>query len=186
MSSACPHCGRLQQVLSAFCTGCGMATAAGGTGPRIVGVKDIASSKAGQSLQSEQLAKQERKAFITLLVLGILNLVIGGIITAGAFAVAAQGKATSQTDLRILQVMGLANCVIGGIYVGLALWARKSPLPATITGLVIYISLLALNGILAPESLLGGLIIKVIIIAALANGVSAGLKHRQLRQVQAD
>lgn len=186
MSTACPHCGRLQQVLSAFCTGCGMATAAGGTGPRIVGAKDLASSKAGQSLQSDGLARHERNAFITMLVLGIFNVAIGGLATVGAFALANHPKEAQGLDLRFLQIVGMATCVIGAIYIGLGVWARRAPLPATITGLVIFISLQALSGILDPASLLTGWIIKFLILAALINGVKAGLKHRQLRQLQAD
>ena len=57
-----------------------------------------------------------------------------------------------------------------------------NPLPAAITGLAIFVTLQLVGAAVYPASLAEGLIVKVIIIAALVKAIQAGLAHRKLKQ----
>lgn len=75
------------------------------------------------------------------------------------------------------------------IFLLLCLWADKSPLPALITGLVLYVSELALSlirAVDAPPGMNGGVIgfavlLIIVIIAVLIVGIVAGVNHRRLQ-----
>jgi hypothetical protein len=165
--SLCPHCGITVEETAAFCPSCGKAVSSGSTGPRVVESEDLASTGAGIKLQAEGLRKQTRQAFVCLLVVALLQL--------GAAAVF---YAISPALLQTSVVVG----IIGVIFLGLAFWARRSPFPAAITGLVILATLWALDAVADPTTLAQGLIVKVIIILVLVRAIQAGARYRRLVQ----
>ena len=168
----CPHCGVKNLESASFCEECGQAVSVASSGPHVVGSKDMASTRVGQKVQIKQLKKQTRKAMITLFIVGILNIVVGLVL---------YGMLNEDRPDAAAQV--LATCgIVGVIFVGLGVWARVSPLPASIIGLVLYVSLLGIGMVLDPHQIYQGLLIKAIIILALVNGIRAGIKHRELRQ----
>jgi len=61
-------------------------------------------------------------------------------------------------------------------------WSRQSPLPALMTALGIYVTVLTLSAIADPSTLLSGVILKAIVIAALVAGVRAALRERALME----
>ncbi len=90
-------------------------------------------------------------------------------------------------------VLGVAQLIVAGVFIGLHFWARKSPLPATITGLVVYGTLLTINVVSsvarlsehpdAPRTGFGGLgigWIDIVIIVMLVQGIQAAIKHKKL------
>jgi hypothetical protein len=181
MPAECPHCTAPITSGSNFCTGCGKAVqSAPSTGPRIVGDNDIATSTAGSSLMIDELKKQMRKASTALFAVGIIQAIGAAIFTA---------IASSQTPASTTGVM----VILGGIsaaFLGLGFWARKSPLPASIVGLVVYVSMLTLDGIAGaasghPEVIFQGIILKAIIIGCLVQAVRAGTKFRALTRENA-
>lgn len=169
MSSVyCPHCGAANLTDAAFCASCGKAVppVAGG-GPRIITSADTAATGAGRTLQSEELQKQTKKAAGALLAVAILQAVVGTIILAMA------GRNVPPAGYVI--IYGVA-----AVFLGLYFWARKSPFPAAIVGLAVFVTLHLLEAIADPTSIRNGVIIKVIIIVVLVQAISAGAKHRQL------
>lgn len=74
--------------------------------------------------------------------------------------------------------------VAGVIFFGLWLWAKKNPLPATITGLVIFVTLCLADAIVDPTYLLGGILLKIIVIVVLISGVQSALAYRKLQKEQ--
>jgi hypothetical protein len=164
--SLCPHCGVTVESTAAFCPSCGKAVSTGTTGPRIVEREDLASTRAGLELQAEGLLQESRKAFVCLLIVGILQFVAAGIL----LAIELPGLE------RISAVLG----IIGLVFLGLAFWARRSPLPAAITGLVILLTLWALDAVVDPASAAQGIVLKLIIVVVLGRAIQAGLRHRKL------
>lgn len=171
--ASCPHCGASVSGGS-FCGSCGKAVSAGTGGPQIVTGGKIASTGAGARLQSEELAKKARSAATALLAVAILS----------AIALALLAVLFNQPDLRvdwsIATPMLIGQALVTVIFFGLWIWARQSPLPAAIVGLVLYVSLVALNAFLDPATIAHGIIVKVIIVVVLIRAISAGLQHRQL------
>jgi hypothetical protein len=181
MPSNCPHCSAPAASDSSFCTNCGKAMpAAAPAGPRIVGEHEFASSAAGESLMIDELAKQTRRAYTALMAVAIIQVVFTVILTGLAFSASTQAA----------MITGVILGGIGALFFGLAFWARKSPLPAAIVGLVIYISLWALDAAQTiaaghPELISRGIIFKLIIVGCLARAISAGVKYRAILREQA-
>ena len=163
--SFCPHCGAPVEPTAAFCATCGKAVSSGSTGPRIVEREDLASTEAGIKLQAESLLKQSHKAFVCLLVVALLQFVAAFIFL---------GLAPGMPHVSV--VVG----IIGGIFLGLAVWARRSPLPAAITGLVILLTLWAVDAVVDPTTLVHGIIVKLIVLLVLGRAIQAGVRYRQL------
>lgn len=184
-AAVCPHCQSENPSANAFCEACGKALPRAGGGPRVVAGDVIPQSAAGRVLVGEELTKQMKKVFTTLLCVGILQVVIGGVLV----AVVRNSRGASQE----LPVLVMAMFVIGAIFIGLAFWSRKAPLPAAIVGLVIYSTLVVLNVITSvsqlgqggPKSGIGGLGIgwlDVVIIVILVQGIQAAIKYRKLQE----
>lgn len=175
----CPHCGVENPEGGAFCESCGKALPSGAAGgPRVVSGDAIATTGAGQTVQAAQLRKQTREAVIALFAVGVLQALGGALLY---FIL----KDAREVDPNVPTVVLTMSLVLAAIYGALGFWARKSPLPATIVGLVLYLSLIGVSAVIDPATIGQGIIIKLLIIVALAKGVQAGVKYRQLREEMA-
>lgn len=79
-------------------------------------------------------------------------------------------------SLRVWVIHG----VLAASFIGLSFWARKAPLPAAITGLCIYLVLLVVNLIVDPATLLQGVVIKGLFIAAMVKTITSAMTERTL------
>jgi peptidoglycan/LPS O-acetylase OafA/YrhL len=183
-SVPCPHCGAANVAAARFCESCGKALpSAVATGPRVFTGDAMPTSAAGQDLLANELAKQTKRAATTLLVIAILAL-IGGVIF---FVLAANAPPNPAIDPKLYAVTFV---IVGVIFGGLYFWARTSPLPATIVGLVIYLTFLGISVVTfltsaqEVEGVRGSPVgcIDIIIIILLVQGVQAGLKAKRLRE----
>ena len=73
------------------------------------------------------------------------------------------------------------NMILATIMIGLAIWARRSPLPAVLIATATYLVIIVASGIADPRSLGQGWIIKLIVIAFLVKGIKAALALRDAR-----
>jgi hypothetical protein len=170
----CPHCAAANDSNSAFCESCGKALPGGATeGPRVVGGDQFAATHAGQSLQADELAKQAKKASVALLAVAILQVIFGTLLLLA-------GGMRSDQNIELTPFVFVAVYGIGLLFFALYLWARKSPLPAAIAGLVLFVTVHALDALVDPTALVRGIILKIIIIAVLLSAISAGVRHRRL------
>lgn len=87
------------------------------------------------------------------------------------------GELKAQMDREVVTVFviyfGLA-ILMAGLY----FWARRSPFPAMLTGLCVYLVLIVGSGIVNPASLLSGILLKGFIVLALLAGVQSALAER--------
>jgi putative Ca2+/H+ antiporter (TMEM165/GDT1 family) len=72
----------------------------------------------------------------------------------------------------------IVNLILAAIMTLLALWGRRSPLPAVLIATATYVVVIVVNGIMEPSTLTQGLIVKIIIIAFLFRGIKAALAVR--------
>lgn len=79
---------------------------------------------------------------------------------------------------RDLAMVFVVNYFLAAVMFGLFLWARKAALPAMVTGLCVYVAVIALSGAIEPKSLVQGLVIKIIAITVLVSGIKAALQER--------
>ena len=168
-SATCVHCGQPRSPEATFCKICGKALPQLSAAPRVIRQNDIADTPAGQTLQIDMLGKQTRSAANALMFVAVIQGLVA--IAVSAFAFAQFGA----IGCAILWTIAVA-------FFGLAFWARRSPLPATICGLALFVSLHLLDAIADPSTIANGWLMKIIIIGLLVRGIQAGLKHRQLLQ----
>jgi hypothetical protein len=94
------------------------------------------------------------------------------------------GELKAQMDREVVTVFviyfGLA-VLMAGLY----FWARRSPFPAMLTGLCVYLVLIVGSAIVDPASLLSGILLKGFIVLALLAGVQSALADRTAQR-QAD
>jgi hypothetical protein len=73
----------------------------------------------------------------------------------------------------------VTNVVLAAMMAALHVWSRRSPLPALVTGLAIFVTVHAVSAVLDPKTLFMGLIIKIIAIVAFVQGIRAALELRR-------
>ena len=88
----------------------------------------------------------------------------------------------SQVPAETRNIIMVSVFGIAAVFFALYFWARKQPLPASIVGLILFITVHLLDAIADPAALARGLIMKIIIIAILVNAIQAGVKYRQLQR----
>ncbi len=72
----------------------------------------------------------------------------------------------------------IVNTILSLCYLLLGFWSQKRPLVALILGLLVYLTTLVLNGLLEPETIYKGLLIKIFIIVYLSKGINSALQLR--------
>ena len=170
----CPHCSAVNADDSQFCEQCGKVIAVAASGPRVVHGGKVAATGVGRDLQATALAATAKKAAGALLAVAILQAIAGTVMV-----YAAKKAAVAGTDLTVLYVVVYG---VAAVFFGLYLWARRNPLPAAISGLVVFLTLHGLEAVSDPESIAKGILVKIIIIVVLARAISAGMKHRALKR----
>ena len=122
------------------------------------------------SSHADGLDKLARHARVVLVVLGLIQL------ASAAFLWLAQSTPDMQGFWGMLFV-GLA-------FVALAGWARERPMPAVLTGLAIYLVLVAAAAAMNPASLTQGLLGKLIIAVMFYNGIATAMTYNKLARMQ--
>lgn len=75
---------------------------------------------------------------------------------------------------------------LGVVFFGLWLWARKSALPALCTALGLYVIVHFADALVDPKLIVRGILIKVLVVAALVSGIKSALQQRAIAQRQAE
>lgn len=175
----CPHCGAENEGGAAFCESCGKALPRAATSPRVVGGDAVATSAAGQRLVSSELEATTKRAATALMWVAILQTVLGPVVL---MVQKSQAEKNAPPGM-VYEVQPIAYVIIFGIaaaFWGLFFWARRSPLPAAIVGLILFVTLHLVDAVADPTTLMRGWLMKIIVIAILSKAISAGLKHRRL------
>lgn len=71
----------------------------------------------------------------------------------------------------------IPELIMAVIFMFLGLWAVKKPFPAILTGLITYVVVIIFTGILLPQTLFSGIIMKIIFIAAFCYGLADAKRH---------
>ena len=187
----CPHCQAPNKPTDAFCQSCGKALPRASSGPRVVEDTAIPKSAAGQSLMTEELEKQVKQVFQTLLAVGILQL------TCGAILIGAMMKSGAADPNVSAATMLTVQFIVAAGFIGLAFWSRVNALPPAIIGFAIYIALVGLNIATVVSNMganngqrsggIGGIGIgwlDIVIIVVLVRGIKAALRIKDIKNSQ--
>jgi hypothetical protein len=173
-TTVCPHCGAQDVPEGEFCEKCGKALpSVAPTGPRVVTGPALASTAAGRDLQTKDLRKKSGQAFGALLAIAIIQAIFGAVLY---FALT-----RNHADPKAVRIVLAVIWGVGAFFFILSLWARSNPLPAAIVGLVVYVTIMTVDAVLAPETIGNGIVVKILIIAVLIKAVQAGVQYRRLQ-----
>jgi hypothetical protein len=113
-----------------------------------------------------------------ILAISILQLVAGLAFLAIYFAGGQTAKSKS------ILAIAVTVTVLGLVYMGLWIWAKTAPFAAALVALIIYLTILALDGVFAPQQIAQGIIVKILIIAGLAQAVKSGYALKKAAESQ--
>jgi len=92
-----------------------------------------------------------------------------------------------RTDVERERIAGFAIPIgVGVAMLALYVWARRSPLPAMVSALCLYLLVVGVSGVIDPKTLAQGVIVKVFFITALIAGIKAALAEREVAAAVAE
>lgn len=83
-------------------------------------------------------------------------------------------------DRGMVRILLAVNIGMAAIYLGLWFWARQNAYAAALVALLLFVTVVVISAVLEPKSLVQGVLLKILFIAALAKAVQAGLEERRL------
>jgi hypothetical protein len=171
----------------AFCAACGKALPVRNDGPRVIAGTMLPTTEAGAALVGDQLGKQMYTSSWILLLVGVLQLAVAGVVLGLTWShlPALRPEARLEVFLRLGILFAVA-----ALFVGLFFWARFQPFPATVTGLCLYLAMMLFNifaavseGVATGKSNGFGVgCLDIVVIAVLVKGITAANQQRRLRQ----
>lgn len=90
-----------------------------------------------------------------------------------------QAVAHDRGQVTMLLVVNIGLAII---YLGMWFWAKRNALAATVSALLLFITVIAVNAAYEPKTLGQGIIVKIFFIAALAKAISAAQEERKLQR----
>jgi hypothetical protein len=82
-----------------------------------------------------------------------------------------------------LKAILVAHLILGGVYFGLYRWSERSPFPAAMIALILYVTVQIGSFIVNPEVGIKGWVIKGAIIVVLASAVTAAYKYSRMQRL---
>ncbi len=151
------------------------------------------------SLAQAARGKQLNQARNILLVVGVLTIAANAVFLAMTRSqvraalgqevqkVQGRGMTVDQEKLAQLEESAVrasyliqgAMLALGVVFVVLGLAVKRYPVPATVLGLVLYVGAGVIAGLLNPEILLQGIIIKILIVAGLIKAVQSAVVYQR-------
>jgi len=160
----CPDCGSANNQSSKYCVACGYPVL--GTDEER---KKFKSNKAVKKISLEEYDGKIKSAKTTLFVISGFTAVFGTIL-------ALVGNEGNEVLLIVI------NLFLAGIYLALGFWCAKKPFAAILSGLIIYVSLIIVNGVAEPKTIAQGIIMKGIIIAYLIKGLKSAKEAEAIKK----
>ncbi len=194
----CEGCGAEREAQDAFCPGCGAA----------LGVQEVSdievpkkSARRKSNYTERRHEKSVRKASNWVLAVAVILALAGTVIgmigrSEGQAALAEFAMEPAETlmllddgtELTVGELRSAIESEVLFIFVvnyGIALimlacwfWSKRSALPALTTALGVYVTMIAIEGVVDPASIFRGILIKALVISALLSGVRAALAQR--------
>lgn len=152
----CWSCERPVTWRAEICDGCGASL-----------TMDLDVDAAVPGLTGASVQQVQRRAAHTLLLIAILQAVFGSLM--------AVAMGPDLADAALVYVLFVA-----AIFFGLHLWARRNPVPAAWTGLLLFVGFHLLDAIVEPSSILRGIVMKVIIVSLLVRAITVSGRYERI------
>ncbi len=155
------------------------------------------------SLSQSARQNQLKGARITFIIIGLLTLLMNGFLLFQSekeideainseIAAMGPGMVVDQDELKKARQQALdtvrliygSATALGAVFIALGIFIYAAPVPIVITGLVLYIASAAIYGLISPETLARGAVIKIIIIVTLVKSVQAAFAYQKERDME--
>ena len=87
--------------------------------------------------------------------------------------------------LRATRLASYGFAALGAVFIGAGMMIKQYPVPISITSLVLYLGATVVTGVLNWQTLLQGIIIKVIVIVVLVKAVQAAIAYQKALDAEA-
>jgi hypothetical protein len=87
-----------------------------------------------------------------------------------------EAKAHDRGQVKLLLAI---NIGLSAMFLGMWVWARRNALAASVTALLVFITVIGVNAVVEPKTLAQGIIVKIFFIAALAKAISVAQAERR-------
>jgi hypothetical protein len=194
MDATCPKCGAAIAAGEKFCAACGTAVGIGISGKAIY--QDPPPTSTASASDREAAYARARKWLVAVSILTLLTGIIFYAIqrnevedqirqaehtTAGmdpdvrdAAMKAKIGMTFQQAidhDRGQVNLLLAVNIGLAAFYLGMWFWAKRNARAATVTALLMFITVIVVNAAVDPKTLAQGIIVKIFFIAALAKAI---------------
>ena len=102
----------------------------------------------------------------------------------GLIMYAVTASNSSRTDPGALGIL-ITTMSLAAIFLGLWLWGRKSPFPALLTTLIVFVSFHLLDAVFDPSAILRGFIVKILILAGLGTALKKAYVDKRRKELAA-
>ena len=89
-----------------------------------------------------------------------------------------EAKAHDRGQVKLILFVNIGLAVL---YLGMWFWARRNALAATVTALLLFVTVIGVNAVYDPKTIAQGMILKIFFIAALAKAISAAQEERRIQ-----
>jgi hypothetical protein len=103
---------------------------------------------------------------------------LGGLVM---FGISASNAGTTGGGVAVL----VTTMSLAAIFFGLWLWGRKSPFPALLTALIVFVSFHLLDAVFDPMAILRGIIVKIIVLTGLGTALKQAYLAKRQKELEA-
>lgn len=160
---SCEQCGNIVEPTETFCNRCGF--------PQNGTQDQMDNFLRNQFMEKEKIEAAKKKIKNAKIMLGIVAglQVLGGLIFLAA------------DDQDGGLVMGI-QLIVALLFLGCMFWVDKNPVTAMIVALSIYILIILIGALADPATLVSGILVKVLVIGALARGITAAREAKHIQE----
>jgi hypothetical protein len=166
VAAKCPVCRTIVVDEDVFCNNCGY--------PRKGTEDDQRVFLRKRNTQKNNLARANKKIWQATNTLFIIGALISIVALGNCFL--------SFTAFRGNYGQMISQLTVGLIFVGLAFWCKKRPLPAIFSGFSLYLSMQILYVFISPHTIINGIVLKLFVIGFLINGIRSVLEAEKLKK----
>ena len=177
----CRKCGKEAADDQAYCANCGDPLNGGLKKESPSSPKDLVSS---EEEEQRRLIKEARISIMVVAVVIIISSLIRWLQLESEISKIGTNPImlVDQRAVDMARASIIGDFLLSAFFIFLFFLAKSSPFGATLTGFIIFITIIIVSVIIEPKSLIMGILLKILIIAVLVNGLRAGIGYKRIRE----
>jgi hypothetical protein len=176
-SNICRKCGKEATDDQVYCSNCGDPLNGGLKKESPSSPRDLVSS---DEEEQRRLIKEARISIMVVVVVIIISSLLRWLQLESELSKIAP-MLVDQDAVDMARVSIVGDFLLSAFFIFLFFLAKSSPFGATLTGFIVFITIIIVSAVIEPKSLIMGILLKILIIAVLVNGLRAGIGYKKIR-----